>query len=295
MEGNLQRMELFFSYNMKIKSIMYDMAFKEEYSYNRESLIEYEDKIFKNLDLLERNLYNILVLFNRGDVEEKKLKQRFDNYKSDFINSTGDVAKIKELYQKNISNMDPNFIKAVNNNCKGYFIFHGGNIPNPASVNEYLHYWHALIVNNESMYQRMPELETKGNNDFSVHLYGNNEVFSKQIFDALPNISERADILALSDRTLIMMRGLGHALMIEITYSETTAIVNYFIPKICNYDMVEKLKGISNVKKENQFAKGTFEIKKELLVETLTDLITKIPTDEDMFIEGGISYETRSR
>ncbi|MDD4608472.1 MAG: hypothetical protein PHD10_05035, partial [Bacilli bacterium] len=111
-----------------------------------------------------------------------------------------------------------------------------------------------------------------------------------EIFKNFPIQDIRADILSLSDRILIMARDLGHALMIEITFKEEKAIVNYFIPKVCNYLMVNELKGVNQVKSDSKFAKGSFEIEKELLKETLFDFIVNVPKDEDMFKEGGSCY-----
>lgn len=295
MDNNLEKINIFFLNNMKIKNIMYNMAFKDEYAYSKDSIIEYEDSIFKNLSMLERLLYEIIVLFNHSEKDLDNLEQRFKKYRQDFIKVQGNVEELKEVYKNNISNMDPEFIKSVNESCIGYYLYRGSNIKTATSVNEYLHYWHAMIVNNEQTYQRMPELLSKGNENNSVHLYGNSDQIAEKIYINMPSVSSRVDILSLKDRILIMMRDLGHALMIEITYKGDNAIVNYFIPKICNYDMVLKLKGISNVKKDNKFAKGTFEISKEELITTLNDLIVKIPTDNDMFIEGGICYREKNR
>lgn len=49
-------------------------------------------------------------------------------------------------------------------------------------------------------------------------------------------------MVAISERKLLMMvRDRGHALSIEITLNGQNARLEYFIPKVCNVDMVNNL------------------------------------------------------
>ncbi len=291
MEENLNKIELFFDYNMKIKKLMYDVAFNDEDGYNQESLIEYENRLFKALNAIETYLTKILLMFNYDEKRILSLKSKFENYRNDFMRVQGDASGLKKAYRMNISDMSKEFVDSVNESFIGYYLFSGQGAIEPTSVNEYLHLIHASIVNNEEVYHRMPEIESSGEDEnSSIHLYGKEDDTAYEIFKNFPIQDIRADILSLSDRILIMARDLGHALMIEITFKEEKAIVNYFIPKVCNYLMVNELKGVTQVKSDSKFAKGSFEIEKELLKETLFDFIVNVPKDEDMFKEGGSCY-----
>jgi hypothetical protein len=286
---NLRNLELFFDYDLKIKNIMLNMAFKEEYAYNKDSLIEYEDKILKSLEEIKYYLY--VIISNFGENKELlKLDELFINIQNEFINAPLNPTKLKEVYRKNISDMRDSFIDTVNKTFKGYSCNIYDEIK-PTSINEYLHLIHARIVNNEEIYQSMPKI----NNDSSnVNLYGEDNIIANNIYKniVLANInSDYIDILSLKSRILIMARDLGHALMIEISFEQEKAYVNYFIPKVCNYIKVNNLKGINSVDKDSVYAKGIFEVDINKLPYELTNLMLNVPNDEDMFEYGGLCYQ----
>ena len=89
-----------------------------------------------------------------------------------------------------------------------------------------------------------------------------------------------------------MIRDLGHALTIEIDIEDNKCMIRYFIPKICNIDMINSLKGVKKVKKGDNYTVGMFECTLEKLPFELVDFISKVPTDMDMYKEGGIFYES---
>ena len=67
----------------------------------------------------------------------------------------------------------------------------------------------------------------------------------EQLFEEFPNDLDVGwtDMVAVNERKLLMMvRDRGHALTIEITLNLQTARLEYFIPKLCNIDMIKKLK-----------------------------------------------------
>lgn len=291
-EENLKKIELFFDYNMKVKKLMYDIAFKEEYIYNQESLIEYEDKVFKALDTIETYLLKILLLFEYSENSIRSLKERFTKYREEFVNMPRNIKELEKKYEKNISYMRKEFTDSINENFAGYYLFSGANVLEPNSINEYLRLLHASIVNNEEVYHKMPEIDSMGEDEnSSLHLYGKESEIAYEIFKDFPVRDVRVDILSLSDRILIMARDLGHALMIEITFKNGMYVVNYFIPKVCNYLMVNELKGVTEVKKDSKFAKGVFEAEKDSLKGALYDFLVKVPRDDDMFKEGGLCYK----
>ena len=80
-----------------------------------------------------------------------------------------------------------------------------------------------------------------------------------------------------------MIRDRGHALTLDIDTTNEKSFIKYFIPKICNLEMVEKLPGINKITKAG--ATGMFEISEEILPQNLFDFISKVPTDSDMIRE----------
>ena len=60
------------------------------------------------------------------------------------------------------------------------------------------------------------------------------------------------DIVSMEKKMLMMVRDRGHALTIEIDKEEAGAVFKYFIPKLCNRDMIEKLPGINKITEMEQ-------------------------------------------
>lgn len=92
-----------------------------------------------------------------------------------------------------------------------------------------------------------------------------------------------------------MVRDLGHALTIEIMKQKEKYEVSYFIPKICNIIMVNKPKGVRKVDYDSQYTRGAFDTIKAELASEIVKIIDGVPMDDDMFIEGGIYYDTSTK
>ena len=93
------------------------------------------------------------------------------------------------------------------------------------------------------------------------------------------------DMVAVNERKLLMMvRDRGHALTIEITLNLQTARIEYFIPKLCNVDMINNLPGINKVNQDSIGATGIIETPINDLPNALFSFISKVPTDNDMVI-----------
>ena len=80
-----------------------------------------------------------------------------------------------------------------------------------------------------------------------------------------------------------MIRDRGHALSIQIDISDQDNIyVDYYIPKICNIDMVNSLKGVRKVDEHSMFTNGCFQTNINNLNIELFKFISMVPTDLDM-------------
>ena len=86
----------------------------------------------------------------------------------------------------------------------------------------------------------------------------------------------------------MMIRDRGHALTIEIDIDKEkgTAFVKYFIPKICNIEKVNQLRGINkipnNIKWRDTNARGMYETSLDGFGQDMVNFIKKVPTDSDM-------------
>ena len=109
----------------------------------------------------------------------------------------------------------------------------------------------------------------------------------EQIFKMFPNDLDCGwtDMVAINDRKLIIMvRDRGHALTIEVTLNNNIARIEYFIPKLCNIEMINNLPGVNKVNKNSIGATGVIETPINTLPGVLFDFISKVPTDYDMVI-----------
>ena len=295
MEEKLQDLEKFFNYDLQIKQMI--SIYPEVYS--KEDAIEYVDKTYKNLQDIKYMMTKMLKTMGRNELIEY-LNKLFIYYEKVLLNCNYDPQKLKEFYQTCISSMDPNLIKEINQEIRGYSMF--SDIHNfflkSKTINELLYVLHRYIVNTETFYQEMPIIDQKEDKNVgTITLYGRKNDLAYAIFNQISFDlnSSYIDILSLSNnRILIMARDLGHALTIEIERENGKAHVSFFIPKVCNIDMVNNLKGIRPIKvKENTdlttlYAKGSFEVEEKELIPDLLELMANIPQDKDMFIEGGI-------
>lgn len=112
----------------------------------------------------------------------------------------------------------------------------------------------------------MPIIGTKKNEfSYNIVLYGEENKISQEIFEKFPKDLDvgDTDIVSMEDRTLMMIRDRGHALTIDIdSLEKDNVVVNYFVPKICNKEMVKALPGINSSSITKNGAVGTFDLKK---------------------------------
>lgn len=154
------------------------------------------------------------------------------------------------------------------------------------SINELLHITHSSIINDDELLQSMPVLETKKNSfGYDITLYGEENEVSKGIFLNLPLDLDvgYTDIVSMKDRTLMMVRDRGHALTIDIDSSDKDNVdVRYFVPKICNLDMVKALPGINESSITQNGASGFFVSTQKDISESISSFIANVPTDMDI-------------
>ena len=141
-------------------------------------------------------------------------------------------------------------------------------------------------MNSDNILQSLPVIdEKKVDNNYYIRLRGNDNEFFHSIFSNFPNEIDigTTDMIVLDENKLLMMiRDRGHATTIEVTIDGNRAKVDYFIPKLCNVDMINALPGVNKVNPNSSGATGSFVTEKDALSRSLYIFISMIPMDKDM-------------
>ena len=301
-ENKLLGLKEFFREDVKIKQEMINLVPSSIDLQSEDARIEYTDKVDKFLKSFKLEIN--LILNKLGININDEIDLFFEKKTNQLANSLKTIEDIEKFYQDCISNIDIEFIEDVKKNNVGYSIENKvlqNQLHNVKTINELLHLLHSYVINNEEILKSLPEIETKkvfnpysiGDFGIEISLYGdNNNNVSKELFDNFPsdNKAGMVHIIGLDNNVLIMARDLGHALTIDIDLSDSKPLVNYFIPKICNKNMVLKLPGIGKI--TDNGATGVFEIDNiENINEKIFDLMDKVPTDYDIVYDDKIVYE----
>ncbi|HBA37846.1 MAG TPA: hypothetical protein DCY94_03905 [Firmicutes bacterium] len=289
---NLHKMEMFFDYDTKIKQLLMDIA-PERYVLDEEHQREYEDKLFKTLEEIKYYMYCLVSKF-KGEHSCREFEKFFKTVTDAITNATGNPFLLERAYKKYIYDIREEFVHSTHDSYSGYSPFSGWNVMEPLSINEYLHDLHMFITNGEYSYRNVPEIKSINIDRGTVILRGveNEKVLNIANAIAKANLNSiRTEILSLNDRILIMARDLGHATTVEIKFERGMAIVNYFIPKVTNYEMASALPGVNPLDKNKHYATGIFEVPEENISEALGNFLSKVPTDSDWNLTANQNYD----
>lgn len=282
---NLLKLQHFFEVDLKIKKEMNNIAPPRDGQYvdiekYSDSLNDFLIYIFSELKCITSDIFGAKSqVMNKIIVMEKVIKNKF--YSCGY-----DIDKLRLFYKNYISNMELDFINLVKEECVGYSSGNSYSSQNAKTINEILHFIHSFVLNNELILQSIPVVNQKDNSyDYPITLRGYYTPLFNQLFLEFPNELDVGvtDMVAINERKLLMMvRDRGHALTIEITLNLQTARIEYFIPKLCNINMINNLPGINKVNENSVGATGVIEIPTNELSNTLFSFISKVPTDADM-------------
>lgn len=284
------KLQHFFSVDTKIKKEIYDIAPQSLNGYIGEtSISEYTDKLNDSLIYILSELKCVaLDVFGKESSIFNKVCYLEQDIKTNFYSCGFDIEKLKSFYQKYISNMEPSFIDDVKRSYIGYYFGGGGVSPlkKASTINEILHLMHSRIINNEGLLQSIPLLNKKDNqHNNTISLRGIRNPMFEQLFMMFPTDLDCGitDMEIINEKTLIMMvRDRGHALSIEVTLNKDNARIEYFIPKICNVEMVNKIPGVNKVNDDSIGTTGTIEVEVKDLPTALFNFISMVPTDMDI-------------
>lgn len=292
MNANLIKLQHFFEVDTKIKKEMYNNMPPGENGYlDNNFLCKYTDDLENSLIYIFSELKCIsLDMFGENSSILNRIEQLEASVKSSFYNCGFDIVKLRYFYMRCISNMEISFIDAVKDECVGYKLFKELPVSKANSINEILHLIHSYVLNDEGILQSIPTIGQKMNDfEYPIILRGNNSEVFKMLYEKFPTDLDVGwtDMVVVSEKKMIMMvRDRGHALTIEITLNNNIARVEYFIPKLCNIEMINSLPGINSVNENSVGATGVIETDISNLSGTLFSFISMVPTDDDMVYSG---------
>ena len=283
----------FFKKDSDVKRTLTELAPSEQDFYGGDGAVRYADKLYEGTKDVIGDIKGIMKNFYASETIESRLKQ----IETDVINAGANPDKLAAVYQKDFASMSEDFNKGVREEIVGYSVF-----SNPhqfdakaGSVNEILHLIHSTIVNNESILQSLPVIESEKGRYGETTLYGTEATknpIATEIYNQIANGDESwTDIVSLKDRTLMMVRDRGHALTVDIEKDPKDGkfYVNYFVPKICNVDKVNQLPGVRKVAKKEgesqvrEFTTGVFSVDNEAdVANSVMNFISMVPTDYDI-------------
>lgn len=300
---NLEAMKEFFERDMKIKETLMSLAPTEADDYDELSRMEYVDKLEKGLDSLEYDTLASIKKFGFGEELNNTIREYFANKKKSMAVGKYEAGICQKIYNSEFASMSENFIEEVKEGFVGYAFFSNpsklpGFVKKAKTVNELLHSIHSSIVNNDEILESMPQMGTKRNTiEEPITLYGEENEVAEKIFKEFPLEMNCGitDIVSLKNKVLMMIRDRGHALTIDMDTTNPKEVeVKYFVPKLCNEEMIRKLPGINESSITKSGASGFFVSDKDKITKDLFDFIEKVPTDGDMVFDKTI-YEINEK
>ncbi len=289
--SQLDKLEVFFACNMNIKKSIVRLAFDETKVYNQDYAVRYADEIDKELNYIESQFMVIAEVLELGDELKAKIKRNLEAYYRVFLNCSINPSKLQNFYTLCISLISPELVNKIKLTCVGHTkeVDIGSLINQNVSINGLLHILHSYVMNNNKLYESVDLLSEKINlESVPIYLRGNaNNLLAAQIFTNFPDSLDVGitEILSLKNKTLLMVRDRGHALTIEVEEYSDGVMIRYFIPKLCNIDMINALPGINKVPLDIDMfagARGEFMSSKENVCDNVYNFIARVPTDLDM-------------
>ena len=298
MNENYEKLDKFFKIDLKIKDLILKTKPNEKI-YDTSGAIKYVDNLIKELDTIKDYFFWIIDTYNMTPYLKDVINNSFNEYNEKLLNSNYDYDKLTRIYQECILKMTVGLEKELQKNLFGYNINRKEvkSFEKCKTINDYLHAFHFYIVNNEKIFHSMPIIDRKINKDDEpIILFGKENDLSRDLFNKYPVElgTGEVDILSFDDHLLMMIRDIGHALSVDSTIENDNIRVSYFVPKSCNIEKVNKLKGVTKLDPltSDMFSptNGEFVCKKEDFTSEMIDFISNVPTDIDAFSKSNFMH-----
>ena len=298
MNENYENLDKFFKIDLKIKDLILKTRPNEK-TYNTSGAIKYVDNLIKELDTIKDYFFWVIDTYNMSPYLKDVINNSLNEYNEKLLNSNYDYDRLIRIYQECILKMTSGLDKELQKNLFGYNINRKEveSFEKCKTINDYLHAFHFYIVNNEKIFHSMPVIDRKINKDDEpIILFGKENDLSRDLFNKYPVElgTGEVDILSFDDHLLMMIRDVGHALSVDSTIENDNIRVSYFVPKSCNIEKVNKLKGVTKLDPltSDMFSptNGEFVCKKEDFTSEMIDFISNVPTDIDAFSKSNFMH-----
>lgn len=298
MNENYEKLDKFFKIDLKIKDLILKTKPNEKI-YDTSGAIKYVDNLIKELDTIKDYFFWIIDTYSMCPYLKDVINNSFNEYNEKLLNSNYDYDKLTRIYQECILKMTSGLDKELQKNLFGYNINRKEveSFEKCKTINDYLHAFHFYIVNNEKIFHSMPIIDRKINKDDEpIILFGKENDLSRDLFNKYPVElgTGEVDILSFDDHLLMMIIDVGHALSVDSTIENDNIRVSYFVPKSCNIEKVNKLKGVTKLDPltSDMFSptNGEFVCKKEDFTSEMIDFISNVPTDIDAFSKSNFMH-----
>ena len=288
-QKNLETLKNFIKTDLNIKNDLLELAPNKTDNFDESSKITYIDKLYKSLKDLEFDFKSSLKGFNFDNKINESLTEFFNKEKEKLAISNYNNINCNEIYQNNFSDMSKTFIEDVKKTFVGYTSFNENDlntsIKEAKTINELLHTCHSYIMNNQSILSSITKISEKQNQfKYPISLYGEQTKAAEELFNNFPMDLDVGwtDIISLEDQIFMMVRDRGHALTIDIDTSKDDYLIKYFVPKLCNEEMIKALPGVNKDNISQNGASGCFQCKNTEFTNKLFSFIEKVPTDNDI-------------
>lgn len=288
-QKNLETLKNFIKTDLNIKNDLLELAPNKTDNFDESSKINYIDKLYKSLKDLEFDFKSSLKGFNFDNKINESLTEFFNKETEKLAISNYNNINCNEIYQNNFSDMSKTFIEDVKKTFVGYTSFNENDlntsIKEAKTINELLHTCHSYIMNNQSILSSITKISEKQNQfKYPISLYGEQTKAAEELFNNFPMDLDVGwtDIISLEDQIFMMVRDRGHALTIDIDTSKDDYLIKYFVPKLCNEEMIKALPGVNKDNISQNGASGCFQCKNTEFTNKLFSFIEKVPTDNDI-------------
>lgn len=286
-EKNTKLLMAFFKEDKYIKNQMIRLVPPSD-TFDEYVIEKYSNDLYDTL----KDIFNDLIMFSNyfSPYLTKSIESIKDRTLNNLAEAKLDINKLKKFYVENISDMSEELVSATKKDFKGYYFGGSGeSLKYMKTLNEVLHVLHSSIVNNNELYNSLNIIETKKLDEYvDLRFFGVDNELARSLYESFPEELNDCitDIVGLENNgAMMMVRDLGHALTIEFETIGDEIRVSYFIPKLCNKDMINQLPGVKKVDESVDMfdgTTGTFYTTKKSLVHDAYDFMKKVPTDSDI-------------
>lgn len=288
-DQNLKALKKFIKTDLSIKNDLLQLAPNNADNFDETSKINYTDKLYQSLKYLEFDFKSSFEGFGLSEAVDESLTEFFNKTREQLAIGNYQNADCREIFQKNFSNMSKDFVENVKKSFVGYSSCNleslNNSIQDAKTVNELLHSCHSYVMNNKELLSSITKISEKQNKfNYPIMIYGENTKPAEELFNKFPMDLDvgSTDIISLENQIFMMVRDRGHALTIDIDTSKDDYFVKYFVPKLCNEDMIKALPGINKDNISKNGASGSFICNNKEFTDKLFSFIEKVPTDNDM-------------